>query len=103
MTDHRRRSMEFTAKVGRDGTIAVPEETLRQVQSGEKVHVRLSPIHLNAQLRERGVTEEEVDRISAAQLESRDQVVKFLLSEGSLGPDKAFRRRAEKSGGRTRV
>jgi hypothetical protein len=35
-------------------------------------------------LKNKGVSEEEIERISGFQLESREQVVRFLLSEGAL-------------------
>jgi hypothetical protein len=82
-------SDEFEATIDQEGKIAVPHElTLRL--SGMKLHVRLSREELVSELHERGVTEEEVEMIARRQLESRDQVVKFLLTEGALRTRRAF-------------
>ena len=55
--------------------------------------VRLTAKALSAELKASNVSEAEIERIGSLQLESRDQVVKFLLSEGAL----------VKSGGRKRM
>lgn len=91
---HHRKATEFISVVDEQGRISIPEDVLRQVEG--RVHVRLSPVHLSAQLHEKGVSEEEVEHLGAVQLESREQVVKFLLSEGALSGAAVFRMRAEK-------
>lgn len=93
MSDRRER-MEgagvFTARV-RDGAIAVPPGVREALglPDGTHVVVRLSPAGETAALRRRGITEEEVERISLLQGEPRSRVVRFLLAEGA-----AVRRRA---------
>ena len=73
---------EFDAILRADGSITVPEEILRAFgDQGVRVHVRLTSAALAARLRERNVTEEEVDRIAAMQHESRSQVLMFLNAE----------------------
>ncbi|MER3522859.1 MAG: hypothetical protein C4326_02020 [Ignavibacteria bacterium] len=89
-------SSEFDAVIDRKGRLAVPPPVAR-VFAGKKVRVRLARKELSAALVDRDVTEEEIDRIAAVQYESREQVVTFLLSEGSLRGNTAFRRRAERS------
>ena len=89
---HHRKSIEFIGVIGDDGRLSVPPEILGQVDG--RVHVRLGPVHQSSLLREKGVSEEEVDHIGAVQLESREQVVKFLLSEGVLNNTSSFSKRA---------
>ena len=48
---------------------------------------------LSSELTARDVSDEEIERIGNLQLEDRDQVVKFLLSEGTLAKDRAFKER----------
>lgn len=91
---HHRKAAEFISVVDEHGRIRIPDDVRRQVES--KVHVRLSSVHLAAQLREKGVSEDEVEHLGAVQLESREQVVKFLLSEGVLSHASSFKKRAEK-------
>lgn len=92
---HIKSTNEFDARLGEDGTIVVPE-ALRNELAGKKLHVRLFLEETSASLRSRGVTEEEIDAIAQTQLEAREQVVKFLSSEGSLLANAAFARRAAK-------
>lgn len=88
-------SSEFDAVIDQDGKLMVPPSVTRMF-AGKKVRVRVARRELSAALAERDVTEEEIDRIGAVQFESREQVVTFLLSEGSLRDAIAFRRRAER-------
>jgi hypothetical protein len=89
-----KRSVEFEAAVGEDGNIVVPAAVLQQLRHvGQgKLHVRLSATDLAADLKSRNVDEEEVEDIAARQLESREQVVKFLMSEGALKLSASFSR-----------
>ena len=86
-----RTSAEFEGKIGDDGKIAVPASILSQLKKGS-IHVRLSGNRVSSELQTRGVTEEEIQKIAAMQLESRDQVVTFLLSEGVLKKRPSFSR-----------
>lgn len=95
MIENKKSSNEFEARIGDDGKIAVPDE-LRKSLAGKRLHVRLYSEEVSAPLRSRGVTEEEIDHIADAQLEAREQVVKFLSSEGSLAGNTAFIRRSGK-------
>lgn len=83
MTDTKHRSAEFEARVESSGRIMVPEGIARGLRK-RYVHVRLTTDPIDHQLRKRGVSGEEVERITAMQLASREQVVRFLLSEGTL-------------------
>ena len=86
MTDRHRVSAEFEASIGSSGVIALPDDVLKSLKgTARNVHVRLTANAVGSSLRKRGVDEEEIERISRMQLESREQVVKFLLSEGALG------------------
>jgi bifunctional DNA-binding transcriptional regulator/antitoxin component of YhaV-PrlF toxin-antitoxin module len=89
------RSCEFTSTIGEKGEIVIPDTLLGDygLQPGTRVHVRLTDHALAARLRERGITEDEIQRIAGLQLESREQVVKFLLSESALHGVKDVRQR----------
>ena len=89
------KSFEFTANIGEHGEIAIPDALLEDhgLKPGTRVHVRVTGHALSERLHKRGVTEEEIQHIAALQLESREQVVKFLLSEGALVKDAPRRRR----------
>lgn len=51
---------------------------------GARVAVRVTEERLADRLRERGVTEEEVDSIAGRQLEERENILAFLGAEGSV-------------------
>jgi len=89
-------SVAFDAHVGRDGTIRLPARVLERFPAGgaTKVRVRLTGQRQASALARHGVTEEEIERIAALQMESRDRVVRFLLAGGSLSGQKAFLRRS---------
>lgn len=93
---HNRKSVEFVGEIGADGRVSVPPAVLEQFPTGQrsKLRVRLTGSHLSNDLAGRGVTEDEVERIALTQLEDRDQVIQFLLSEGILSGAKAFRKRS---------
>lgn len=93
--EHKKSSNEFEALIDDEGKITIPSE-LRKRLAGKKLHVRLHKEEVSAGLKENGVTEDEVERIASVQLESREQVVKFFLSEGALESDQTFARRAKK-------
>jgi len=98
--DEDRTSVEFKGEIDDDGKIAVPASILSRLKKGS-IHVRLSGNRVASELKARGVTEEEIQRIAATQLESRDQVVKFLLSEGALKRRSSFGSRSRRiRGGR---
>ncbi len=79
-------SVEFEGAIDGRGSIRVPDEVLKHFPAGTRanVHVLLTGRRISSALRIRGVTEEEIRRIGSLQLESREQVVRFLLSEGTL-------------------
>ena len=82
----------FTGRISTEGQIVVPPEIAGRLRrfAGSPVAVRLTEGSLAAALQDRGVEAEEVDRVAAAQLESREIAARFLLSEGAL---RAGRRR----------
>ncbi|HEX9656205.1 MAG TPA: hypothetical protein VGB89_04725 [Bacteroidota bacterium] len=78
-------SMEFEAYLGQNGEVAVPKTVLEQLKGkNRRVRVRITDAELSDRLRTKGVEEEEIDRIASLQMESRSQVIAFLLSEGQL-------------------
>lgn len=85
MMSAHRNSVEFETILDRSGKIVVPERVFEEFgRIGGAIHVRLSVKVISSELNARNVSEEEIERIASIQRESRDQVVKFLLSEGIL-------------------
>jgi dephospho-CoA kinase len=80
-----------------EGRIRVPSHLHKQF-AGRTVYVRLTSEEISSRLKKNGVTEEEMERIARVQLESREQVTKFLLAEGALKNSAAFVRRAKGTG-----
>ena len=95
---HHRNSIEFEGMIDEHGAIVVPDAALDHFPkgSGNKVHVRLTGPRISSALKEKRVNEDEIERIASLQLESRDQVVTFLLSEGSLRNRKSMLRQVKK-------
>lgn len=89
-------AVEFEAVIDHEGKIAVPVRVAKQ-WGGKKLHVRLMTSEISDALREKSVTEEEVEQIAALQLETREQVITFLMSEGSLRNRRAFRQRVSRA------
>jgi bifunctional DNA-binding transcriptional regulator/antitoxin component of YhaV-PrlF toxin-antitoxin module len=96
MTAQGHLSLEYEAIVDEEGKIVIPASVVEQVGAGKKavVHVCLTEKNLSNALKEKNVSEEEIEAIARIQLESRDQVVKFLLSEGTLAKHVSFRSRS---------
>jgi hypothetical protein len=92
--------LDFETVIDAGGRIEVPEGILSRpgTQAGSRVRVRLVPAGIADALERRNVTDEEVDRIAAVQLEERGQVIAFLLAEGALSPGAAAARRKGRGG-----
>ncbi len=93
---------EFETAIDHEGKIAVPDHVVKHF-GGKKLHVRVMSNEISDALREKSVTEEEVERIAGLQREPREQVITFLMSEGSLKNNRAFRRRASLAYGSAKV
>ena len=87
--------VEFEETIHSEGTIAVPATLLRTLRS-RNVIVRLTEGSVNHALRNHGVSEDEIEHIATVQMESRDNILRFLTAEGSLARKTAFVRRSEK-------
>ena len=74
--------VEFEGSIENDGRVRIPHNVLEALglARGGRVHLRLTDRRLAGVLEKKGVTHEEVDRISAMQHEPRGQVIRFLLS-----------------------
>ncbi len=83
MTNGYKSSVEFETRIDEGGQIYIPDHIAKELGT-DSVHVRLTVKAISSELKQRNVSEEEIARIGNLQLESRDQVVKFLLSEGAL-------------------
>lgn len=86
--------IEFESEVGNDGAIRMPLPVLRQFGTGGRVTVRVTKGTVASKLRDRNVTEAEIENISICQLERRENVVEFLHAEGELRGKEGFARRA---------
>ncbi len=96
--ERRYSAAEFEATIGEGGTIRIPGPLARRFPQGTRVTFRLVEGTVSQILRRRGVTEEEVEEIAMLQLEERANVIAFLGSEGALGKNASFGRRASRTG-----
>ena len=103
MTEPHVHTAEFEATIGRGGTISIPDDLAAalDLNEGGKVSVRVVTHSVMAALKRGGVTNEEIDRIAAMQLEPAGQVMKFLLSEGALAR-KSVKGKDRRTRGRSR-
>jgi hypothetical protein len=90
-------SIEFEAEVDGEGTVHFSRAVSRELHlnKGARVTVRIIGGVLSKELTARNVTDEEIERIGRVQFEEREQVVKFLSSEGALSRNRPFRKRAK--------
>jgi bifunctional DNA-binding transcriptional regulator/antitoxin component of YhaV-PrlF toxin-antitoxin module len=90
--------LELDVRVEPDGRAIIPAGRLNRLglKPGSRLRVKLIPIVLSRDLVQRDVTEDEIEHISLFQLEPRQNVLKFLGSEGALSADKKFRHRMRK-------
>ncbi|HUN66401.1 MAG TPA: hypothetical protein VMW43_09900 [Bacteroidota bacterium] len=95
-----RTEFEFDLLVGKGGRISLPPAVGKQLRPGDRFHVLLTEHRLAAELRRRNIDDELAGRIAARQHEPRENVLRFLLAEGSLSSDRQFRRSAEKGSAR---
>ncbi len=95
-------SVEFDLKIADDGELLIPKSILHRlsVKQGSQVHVRVTTKRLTGKLKTRNVTEEEIETISALQLEPRENVVKFLTTESVLSGNRRLHRRVRQMWGR---
>lgn len=98
--EHSYPAVEFECEIGHDGSLKVPPRVVRTL-GRRHVTVRLTAGGVGSELRERRVTEDEIERIALTQYEERDHVIDFLRSEGSLARSAAFSERATRLLGRT--
>ena len=90
-------SIAFEAEINGDGRVQFSEPVADELRlkAGAKVTVSIAGGVLSKELTARDVSNEEIERIGNIQLEDREQVVKFLLSEGSLSHSSVFRKRVK--------
>jgi antitoxin component of MazEF toxin-antitoxin module len=99
----KKESVEIDATVAGGSSLLIPREVLNRlnVGDGDKVHIRVTTSILSGHLRRRNVTEEEIERIVALQLEPRENVIKFLATESKFSRNARFKRRALELRGRS--
>jgi hypothetical protein len=86
------RHTEFAVLLRNDGVIRVPPGALSAFRGSlpESVVVRVTAQGIDRALRSREVTEREIQTIAQIQREPRENVVRFLLSEGSLAKSRSL-------------
>ena len=100
--EHPYPSVQFEAEFTAEGTIKIPAALARTLKPGDKVTVRLTNGIVSKALRDRRVTEDEIEHISALQLEQRDHVIQFLSEEGIMAANTSFVKRAKALTGKVR-
>ena len=92
----KKESAEIDLRIPADGALVVPKEVLNRlnVRVGDRVHLQVTTNVLSRDLKQRNVTEQEIERIAGVQLEPRENVVRFLATESRLSGNRGFIRRA---------
>jgi hypothetical protein len=85
--------LEFEVFVEKDGSLTFPAAIVRKLRRGKHFVVRLSEGTIIRTLRRRGITEDDIEEIARMQLEPRENIIQFLLSEGAFGGNKSISRR----------
>jgi hypothetical protein len=90
-------SIEFECEVDGEGKVQFSRPVAGELflKHGSKVTVRIVGGVLSKELTARNVSDEEIERIGKLQFEDREHVVRFLLSEGLLSNNRAFRKRVK--------
>jgi hypothetical protein len=88
-------SVQFEAEIGSDGILRF-EKSLDalKLQSGSKVTVTIVGGVFSKKLTTLGVTENEIEMIGTMQLEERENIVRFLSSQGVMKNNTSFIQRA---------
>ena len=91
---------DFHTTVDPDGCIRIPASyiTERGFGRGAKVAVRVTELVLSEDMRQKGISEEEVETIGGIQLEAREDVLTFLASEGVLSGSTEIAQRLRREG-----
>jgi len=87
---------EFDFMVAEDGSVGIPSEQLDRLnlRPGSKVRIHVKGQALPDELRQPGVTDDEIERIASLQHEPVENVTRFLLTESSQSMNAEFKKRA---------
>jgi len=91
------RDLLFETVMAADGSVRFPPEISRGFRAGERIVIRVQSAPLARELAARGISDEEVQKIASRQLESRERVLRFLLSEGALARPRRRLRRSRRA------
>ncbi|MBM4165578.1 MAG: hypothetical protein FJ218_01420 [Ignavibacteria bacterium] len=94
MSEHQT-AIEFDTTIDEHGAIHLPEILQSALHTGAKVSVRVLSNVISKELKSKRVLESEIETIMSLQLENREQVVKFLLTEGSFVGNKSLLKHAK--------
>ena len=94
LMEHPYPSIEFEAEIGPAGTIKIPVHVTKKLKKVNRVTIRLTEGVVSKTLQRRCVTEDEIEQIAELQLERRENIIRFLESEGVLADNRLFLRRA---------
>ncbi len=93
--EKKKHNIQFEAIVGKNETISFSKSVSElKLQAGSSVTVKIICGTLSKQLSSIGVSEEEIEIIGNTQLEERENVVRFLSSQGKMKNNGAFVKRA---------
>ncbi len=90
--NQRHQQEEFEIIADGSGSFRIPADIIRRLRPGGHYIVRLSEGKLHPRLRRHGVTESEIEQITRLQMEERENVVRFLESEGAMAGDRSLAR-----------
>lgn len=87
-------SKKFESIILEDGSIKISKLFLKNLnlKPGSKVEITIASKVLSKKFKKLKVTESEIERICATQFEVRENVTRFLNSEGSFSNNKKFQK-----------
>lgn len=86
-------SIEFEAELDAEGRLALPKGLRSRIMPGKRITVTITEGTVSRSLRDRNITEHDVEHIAALQLEQREHVLRFLKAEGAFAGKTAFGKR----------
>ena len=91
------RDLVFETGIAADGSVRIPPEISGRFRAGERIVIRVQSAPLAREVAARGISDAEVQKIASRQLESRERVLRFLLSEGALARPRRRLRRSRRA------
>ena len=92
--EHSYPAVEFEATIDEEGVVHIPAAIASTLHKGKRYTVRIIKGSIPRSLSLRGISEDDVECMAMIQLESREDILRFLHAESSLSDNRMFRRRA---------